>query len=493
MALIPLKIPPGMYRNGTEYESAGRWNDGNLVRWADGVMRPVGGWRQRVTSAATGRPCGLSTWADNAAARWAAIGTHSKLYGAQSGVDLYDITPAGYTVGRADAVAAVGYGSSTYGSGAYGTPRPITTTAGVLEATTWALDNWGQRLLACASTDGRIYEWDRNTAAAATVLTNAPTQNRSMIVTAERFVFALGANGNPRLVQWSDQENNTVWTPAATNQAGSNELQTMGRIISARKVRGGTLILTDADAHLAQYAGPPFIYRFERVGAGCGLIGANAIAAADAFCVWMSRSGFWLFDSYAQPLPSDVSDYVYSDINLVQASKIAAVHVAKFGEVWWYYPSGDSNECNRYVVWSYRDKYWATGSIARTVGTDAGVFEYPLVASPAGIVYEHEVGYGYDGAQPFAESGPIELGAGDRVMSARQLVPDERTQGDVQARFKLRFYPNAAEQTVGPYAMGTPTSVRFTARQVRMRVEALRAADWRVGTMRLEAVPGSER
>jgi len=47
---IPLKLPPGIYRNGTQYQSAGRWYDANLVRWYDGTLRPIGGWRKRTYS-----------------------------------------------------------------------------------------------------------------------------------------------------------------------------------------------------------------------------------------------------------------------------------------------------------------------------------------------------------------------------------------------------------------------------------------------------------
>ena len=47
MALVPLKIPAGIYRNGTEYQAMGRWYDSNLVRWFEGTLRPVGGWLLR--------------------------------------------------------------------------------------------------------------------------------------------------------------------------------------------------------------------------------------------------------------------------------------------------------------------------------------------------------------------------------------------------------------------------------------------------------------
>ena len=51
MALIPIQLPPGVYRNGTELQSAGRWFDANLVRWFENTIRPIGGWRKRGNNA----------------------------------------------------------------------------------------------------------------------------------------------------------------------------------------------------------------------------------------------------------------------------------------------------------------------------------------------------------------------------------------------------------------------------------------------------------
>ena len=60
-------------------------------------------------------------------------------------------------------------------------------------------------------------------------------------------------------------------------------------------------------------------------------------------------------------------------------------------------------------------------------------------------------------------------------------------------KFKTRFYPNASETEHGPFTMSNPTDVRFTGRQVRMRVEGARSADWRVGIMRIDAKAGGKR
>jgi hypothetical protein len=124
------------------------------------------------------------------------------------------------------------------------------------------MDTFGQYLVACSSKDGRLLEWQLNTASDAAVIANAPISCTGLVVTQERFIFALGASGNPRRVAWCDQENNTLWTPAATNQAGDFELTTIGSLMCGKRIRGSTILFTDIDVHTATYIGPPFISSF---------------------------------------------------------------------------------------------------------------------------------------------------------------------------------------------------------------------------------------
>jgi hypothetical protein len=161
--------------------------------------------------------------------------------------------------------------------------------------------------------------------------------------------------------------------------------------------------------------------------------------------------------------------------------------------MWWFYPSATSNEIDSYVTYNYRENHWSIGSISRSAGTDAGVFNSPIMVSPNGFVYEHEVGFDYEGARPFAESGPIEIATGDRVVSVNEMIPDENTQGDAQARFSTRFYPNAPEFNYGPYTMANPTPVRVTGRQLAVRIEGVTNTSWRVGVPRLNVVLGGKR
>lgn len=492
MPLIPLTIPPGAYRNGTDIDAAGRWRDVNLVRWRDGSLRPVGGWRSRIASVAASVPRGMLSWEDNTNDRWVAIGSHEKLYAVSASNVVTDITPATLTSGLVDAAVNTGFSGGFYGSSFYGTSRPDT--GNYSEATTWSLDNWGEYLVACSVSDGTLWEWQLNTAADAAAIANAPTGNLGLMVTEERFLFALGAGGVPRKVQWCDRENNTDWTPSATNEAGDIELQTSGQIMAGVRTRGQSLILTDIDAHSVTYVGPPFVYGFERVGTACGLIARKAVASTDNGVFWMGPNGFFLYNgTNVQEIPCDVYDYVFGDINPAQVSKTWAMTLGQQGEIWWFYPSSASSEIDRYVAYDFKEGHWMTGELSRTCGVDRGVFKYPFMANTSGDLIEHEVGLNYDGASIYAETGPISLQNGDQIMSVRQLIPDEKNLGDVSATFKTRFYPTDTERSYGPYSMANPTSVRFSGRQIRMRVDGERLSDWRVGTMRIDAVARGAR
>lgn len=493
MALVPLQIEPGVFRNGTDLQSSNRWRDANLVRWIDGTMRPVGGWAVRSQTAAAAAVRGMLSWTDNSQNKFMVGGTYEKLYYWNQGGTRYDITPAGFTSGIEDSPTTSGFGADLYGTGYYGVARLETSSPQLV--TTWALDNWGEYLVGCTIDDGKIYEWQLDSSTPAAVVSNAPVDNRSLIVTEERFLFALGAGGNPRLVKWSDKEDNTSWTAAATNEAGDIELQTFGEIMCGIRVRGQTLILTTIDAHAATYQGPPYVYGIERVGSSCGVISQKAVASIGTGAAWMGRKSFFVYNGgEAQKLPSSVADYVFSDISSSQISKVWAVSNARNSEVWWFYPSQDSNECNRYVTWNYSENTWAIGSLGRTSGVDHGALQRPVWASADDYhLYDHEYGFDYGALTPYAESGPIMIGSGDNVASVVEMIPDEKTQGDVSATFKARFHPNDTEREYGPYTMSNPTSMRFTGRQLRIRVEGERLTDWRVGVNRLDIVQGGRR
>jgi len=493
MPLINLKLPAGFRNNGTPMESQGRWVDGNLVRWQQGSMRPVGGWRTRLTSFMSGSVRAILPWVDNSSERWIAVADEGSLK-----VSLvvngasYDITPTGLVAGIGTSVTLTGYGNYTYGTSFYGQERPDT---GVLsEVTTWSLDTFGQYLIACSSTDGKLYEWQLNTATDAAQIANSPENCDAVVVSNERQIMALGAGGNPRRIAWCDFEDNTVWTASSTNQAGDALLQTNGRIMAGIRARGQTVILTSTDAWSATYVGPPFVLKFDRIGSACGLIARKAVASAADRIYWMTSRGFMVYDgSSVSEVPCEVLDHVFTNINTSQISKAWAMANSKANEVWFFYPSSGSDEIDSYVAYDYAEGHWLIGKLSRLCGADLGVIRQPIMVGADGVIYDHEVGSNRDGVKSFATSGLTQIGDGDNLAVITRLIPDELNLGDVEVSFATRLYPNADETDHGPYTMTNPTSVRLTGRQISMTVTEVASSQWRVGGMSIEATQGSKR
>lgn len=181
MSVIPLQLPPGLRSFGTKRQSAGFWRDGDLVRFYEGNIEPVGGWYALSTSAVTGSGREIIAWSDNSNSVWAGIGTHSKLYVMTKGGTLHDVTPAGFTAGQSSASNGGGYGSGIYGQGTpYGTP--ILSDSSIIPASVWSLDTWGENMVGVMGPEGTIYEWTPSgSPTAALTVANAPTANAIVV------------------------------------------------------------------------------------------------------------------------------------------------------------------------------------------------------------------------------------------------------------------------------------------------------------------------
>jgi hypothetical protein len=621
MTLLPLRIPPGMKRAGTDYQSAGRWLSGNLVRFFEGSIRPVGGWAALQKSDATqvnvdGVPRAMLAWradaqkafgtltltgnalnnetvvidgktytfqttltnvdgnvligasasvsidnliaaitlgagagtlyatattahpsvtasagagdtmtvtalaggaAGNAIATtetltngsfgaatlasgfggaslvsWLAIGTDTKMYAYSGGTlveiaaSLVGLTPSNY--GEGD------YGEGGYGrNGAPGEGGPLLAEAG----STWTLDNFGQYLVGVLTGDGKVRYWIPNTANLMVEVAPgvAPENCSAVVVTPERFLFALGAGGDPRKVQWPSQETLTDWVAGALNTAGEYLIETPGILMCGKRTSRETLLFTDVDVHAAIYVGGVLVYAFENRGRQCGAIGPNAVVTVRDTAYWMSDGGFFRYDGSVNRIPCEVFDYVFSRLNQSQRRKVVGVTTSRYGEVTWYYPSIGSDENDSYVTYNWLEDHWVTGDLGRSAGIDQEVWPYPVLAESDGKVWEHENGNSRAGQSVYLESGAVEIVEdGDRVYMLRQLLPDEKTVGQVTVTIFSRFQPNGAETSSGPHQLSQPTTLRVSGRQLRFRIQEYAAnVDWRVGEFRFDGEPGGNR
>ncbi|MBP2311881.1 hypothetical protein [Azospirillum soli] len=494
MPLTSLTIAPGIVTDETPTAAEGRYTAADKVRFRDGRPEVVGGWEAAITSKVTGVCRGLHVWSDNSGAPHVGIGTHSKLH-VYVGGGLYDITPPALAAGNVDGTGGQGYGTGTWNTGTYGTASSVE-----YFPRTWSLDNWGEYLVGNPR-GGGVYQWTGNTGTPAALVTNAPTQATCLFVTPQRHLVLCGTTEegtgtfNPMLVRWSDQENNTVWTSSATNQAGEQPLAGGGRIVRGLVGRGENLIFTDDGLHSMRFD-PSFVFTFQALGSKCGLIGPNAVAMKDGAAFWMSNSGqFYVYQGGApQVLPCPVRRHVFDNLSFVQADKVYAGVNSVANEVWWFYPDRrDGNEVSRYVAYNYAEGLWSIGTWMRTAWADAGALPSPIAIDLDGSVYFHERGQSANGGAIAAslESGFVDIGDGDTLMHVKRIVPDFKgLVGGVDVSLVSRPWPQGSETTSGPYTIASTTQkvdCRVTGRQIAFRLESNSAPSfWRLGDMRVE-------
>jgi hypothetical protein len=120
MALFPITPPAGIVKNGTDYGNKGRWVDGNLVRFENGYLKPIGGWTKLKATALDGAPIGMYAYNDNLGQPILAVGTREKVYVLYDNI-WTDITPAGFVNDASN--DPLGYGAYNYNVEDYGDAR----------------------------------------------------------------------------------------------------------------------------------------------------------------------------------------------------------------------------------------------------------------------------------------------------------------------------------------------------------------------------------
>lgn len=471
--LIPIKLPPGFMRNGTKYDAKGRWYTGNLVRWYQGELQAI----RQPANATNGSGFVLATIGASDQARlmwWTSTNGDRIVVATEDGIFVNDSTGGG-TGAWTNATPASGWTGGLY--------QP-------------QLESFGGSLL--ASRGGKIFEWNGTMASDFTEITGDPAFVNNIVVTPERFLFALGADSNPRLVKWPDQETTSVWTPTSTNQAGELELATRGTIVCGRASKGQTLIFTSTDLWSATYIGGDFIYSFRQEGNNCGICAPGAAVVVDGRAFWMGRNGFFMYDGYVRPLPCEVYDKVFGELSasqrntLAEYNTITAMSVSKFNEIWWFYSTTGATN-NRQVVYNYAENHWSFHELDRIAGLDQGHNPLPLmIAATDGRVYQHD-DLGADPASgAYAESGPFEIGEGDNVMRIQRIVPDGNALTGARLTLYTSMFPIESETVSGPHNLANPIDVRVTGRQARVMIDG-NVGQWRAGTVRLGVIPLGRR
>ena len=423
-----------------------------------------------------------------------------------------------------------------------------------LEPGLWALDNYGDVLLATIL-NGKTYTWDSSIAARFTtrastattsyITTSAPTAARAMMMSpVTRHLVLFGtettiadtSTQDDMFIRFSDQETINDFAPTATNSAGSQRLQDGTKIMGAIKAKDNILVWTDTSLYTMKHVGAPFTFGFEQVGTNCGLIGMNAVVEIDGVAYWMSPKGFFMFDGTVKSLSCSIEDYVYDDIDTTKGQQICAAINNLFTEVVWYYPTDGESYNDRYAVYNFGESaggkipggVWYPGTEARTSWMPANVYPnphstkfdstatgtFPSVIGETGlgqtVYFEQEVGKNQinpDGSSTeiagSLESYDFDLevgGSGQHYLSISRFLPDFKTlTGNATVTLNLKRFPSSTATTsvYSPFTV-TSSSTQFNTR-ARGRFASVKIANsavdetWRFGTMRLDVKPDGMR
>jgi len=476
----------------------------------------ITGWYQMTVIDANTYDITASTTASNSASSQG--GAVTAQYQIDTGTDI--------------AVPLSGWGSGAWGSGSWGNSA---TTAQDLRL--WSQANFGENLV-FGPRGGGIYYWTAAngvTSIGVNISTivgasDVPTiQNYIAISDVSRFVFAFGCNDygsavqDPMLIRWSDQESITMWTPAATNQAGSLRLSHGSLIVTAMQVRQEILVWTDSSLYSLQYLGAPAVWGSTLLGDNISIVGENATALASGIVYWMGRDKFYRYDGSVSTLSCDLRQFVYGNINLSQASQFFASTNEGFNEVWFYYCSEGSTVIDTYVIYNYLEQVWYYGYLGRTAWLDTGLRNYPLAATYANNVVYHEYGVNDGTTLPesaidsYIVSSEFDIDDGHNFGFVWRILPDLTFRGSTSANpnVTMTMYPlqnsgsgynDPLSQGGSAYATVTRTSVvnveqftgtiyvRVRGRQMAFKVENNNLGDqWQLGAPRIDIRPDGRR
>jgi hypothetical protein len=410
----------------------------------------------------------------------------------------------------AQPAAGTGYGIGAYGSGGYGTgsaPPPVTGT--LVTATDYTLDNWGKYIIANPEGYG-IFTWSPDSGLRGSqLIATAPTACTGIFVSMpEQQIIAYGASVlgviDPLLVAWCDSSNFTVWTASSSNQAGTYRIPRGSKLVGGLQGPQQCLLWTDLGIWSMQYIGYPLVYGFNEIASGCGLIAKKACVVLGSAVYWMSQKGFYAYVGGAvNPIPCDIWDVIFQNLDLNNLSKIRAAANSQFNEVQWFFPvQGGSGENSMYVKLNTQTGAWDYGPMERSAWINQSVLGPPIGASPEGYIYQHEVSNDAAGVamQSSFSTGYFMLADGEEMSFIDLVIPDFKysmygntVSANVQITFNITDYPWNAGRVYGPYTVNTATpliNLRARGRFVSMTVSSADLGSfWRLGGCKFRFAP----
>lgn len=212
------------------------------------------------------------------------------------------------------------------------------------------------------------------------------------VVVLHPFVFVYGDNG---LIK-----NSVAGDPFDFNGAQSNETNVAStKIVKGLPVRGGSnapsglfwaldsLIRVSFAPTTITVASVPqtFFFRYDIISSQTSILSSQCVIEYDGIFFWIGVDRFLLYNGTVKEIPNAFNqNYFFDNLNYAQRQKVWATKVPRFGEIWWFYPSGDSVECNNCIIYNVRENCWYDAGFSdgatRSAGYFSQVFRFPVNA-----------------------------------------------------------------------------------------------------------------
>ena len=458
--------------------------------------------------------------------------TSSVVAAGGTAIDLsFQISP-----GNPISVGGYGWNVGTWGRGDWGTG---TVTPVFLPQRDWWFDNFDNDLVMNIR-DGEGYWWVRGTQEDPSSALDTPAirladyadgegfdpnavpvQIMQLLVSQQdRHLIAFGAvpfgstsitDFDPLLIRWADQDTPGDWTPTQTNTAGDLRVSRGSRIVRALPTRQEILVWTDTHLFTLQFLGTTDVFGLQEYADNISIMSPRAVASAANITYWMGQDKFYAYTGRVETLPCSLRNHVFNNFNLNQAEQVVCGTNERWNEVWWFYPTAQSDYNDAYVVYNHLERIWYYGTIDRTAWLDTALRNYPQAANTpggtnAGALYVHEFGVN-DDALPmvsYIQSSDFDLDDGDNFMLTRRILPDINFSGSVAANpevtlsIRPRNFPGAPvsidpadaqrviETSVNQYT--DQLFVRARARQMALKIRSdTLGVNWQLGAPRLDA------
>lgn len=373
----------------------------------------------------------------------AGTSTSSVTGGGGAGVVYFKQIPAG----PVNQGQGQGYGAGLYGVGLYGTA--LTSDSGTTYPRIWFIDRYGDNLIMTDGNSSVAYNWDGSNAVAPAPVLNAPTDINYAFVS-DNVLVTFGHDVENEIFA-SDQGDETQWTASATNSVFQDIIEGSGRFISHVPVDGYNLIFTEQQTWTFKFIGGSLIWQTLLLDAQIGLIAPMARVSINGYAYWMGQDNFYMYrGGKIETIPSNfgpqssILRYVFDNLNYSQRFKIFAWYNEKYDEIWFHYPSSQSNECDSVARVSRKLFAWMPDTLDRTAG------EYPIISlsnprlGNVGTLYTHESGNDADGLPLEWSALTKKFPTGTNTALAVNIIPDNTNTGTLDCTLNMYNYPQSA-------------------------------------------------